>query len=265
MRISAFSLSTAAVFARRSSSIACACSRSDSCRRCFPSVALPTRIKAPASAWTASRLVGSMATARSSASTARATWPVRRQMQSSELGERFDVVRVQQQRDDELGVSFGLAAVLDVGAAQCPVRRGVVRGRATRRAAADRSPCRRPGAAAPARRGHDRARPCRPAARADRPWRAEPRSCVIGCCSLCERVDNRQRSAPALGQSQRPRCARTSSASADRPASSSVRASASQERSSRGFRRTAIAQVLDAPRDVPSDRIRGREDSVRFG
>ncbi len=49
------------------------------------------------------------------------------QMQSSELGERFDIVGVQQQRDDELGVPVRLAAVLDVGAPQRPVRSGIVR------------------------------------------------------------------------------------------------------------------------------------------
>ena len=72
-----------------------------------------------------------MLTARSSASTERARRVrIRRQVPSSKSGERFDVVRIQQQRDNELGVSFGLAAVLDVGAAQCLVRRRVVRGHA---------------------------------------------------------------------------------------------------------------------------------------
>ncbi len=53
--------------------------------------------------------------------------PPGRQMQSSKIGEGFDIIRVEQQRDDELGVSFGFAAVLDIGAAQCFVRCRVVR------------------------------------------------------------------------------------------------------------------------------------------
>ena len=49
-------------------------------------------------------------------------------MQSSEIDEGFDRVRVEQQRHDELGVSFGRAAVLDIGAAQRIVCGRVVRG-----------------------------------------------------------------------------------------------------------------------------------------
>ena len=49
-------------------------------------------------------------------------------MQASQIAESVDSVWVEQQRDDELGVSFGLAAVLDSGAAQGFVRGRVVRG-----------------------------------------------------------------------------------------------------------------------------------------
>jgi hypothetical protein len=48
-------------------------------------------------------------------------------MQSSEFGKRFDIVGGQQQRDDELGVRLRFATAVDIGSAQRLVRSRVVR------------------------------------------------------------------------------------------------------------------------------------------